>query len=169
MPFLVDLTPLRVNAPYRRLWTGFTLSGIGTQLATTAIGLQVYEMTGSSFSVGLVGVFALVPIVLLRLYGGALVDFHDRGTVALLAGAVLWAAAILNTVQAWAGNTSPSVLYALVALHNAGFAVVSPARSSIYPRLLEPTSAPWSWPTRGRCSPPSRSSRSGAEPQPSGS
>ncbi|KAE8762678.1 MFS transporter [Georgenia thermotolerans] len=136
MPLLLDLTPLRVNPAYRRLWTGFTLSGIGTQLATTAIGLQVYEMTGSSFSVGLVGVFALVPIVVLGLYGGALVDTHDRRTVAMLGGAALWVGAILNTVQAALGNTNPWVLYALVAVTNAGFAVISPARSAIYPRLL---------------------------------
>ena len=142
MPLFLDMTPLRVSAPYRRLWTGFTLSGIGTQLATTAIALQVFEMTGSSFSVGLVGVFALVPIVVVGLYGGALVDLHDRRTVALVGGVVLWGAAILNTVQAWAGNTNPWVLYLLVGLANAGYAVVSPARSSIYPRLLPPALLP---------------------------
>ncbi|GAA1630436.1 MFS transporter [Georgenia ruanii] len=138
MPLLLDLTPLRVSPAYRRLWTGFTLSGVGTHVATTAIGLQVYEMTGSSFSVGLVGVFALVPIVVLGLYGGALVDAHDRRTVAVLGGAALWAAAVLNTAQAVLGNTNPWVLYALVALANAGFAVSSPARAAIYPRLLPP-------------------------------
>jgi len=136
VPLLLDLTPLRVDPRYRRLWTGFALSGIGTQLATTAIGLQVYELTGSSFSVGLVGVFALVPIVALGLYGGALVDAHDRRTVALLGGLALWLAALGNTAQAALGNTDEWVLYGLVALSNAGFAVVSPARSAIYPRLL---------------------------------
>ena len=44
--------------------------------------------------------------------------------------------AILNTLQAALGNTNPWVLYALVAVTNAGFAVISPARSAIYPRLL---------------------------------
>lgn len=136
MPLLVDLTPLRVSPPYRRLWTGFTLSGIGTQLATTAIALQVYDLTGSSFAVGVVGIFALVPIVALGLYGGALVDHYDRRTVALGGGALLWAAAAGNTVQALLGSTSPWVLYLLAGLANAGFAVVSPARSAIYPRLL---------------------------------
>jgi hypothetical protein len=139
---LLDLTPLRASAAFRRLWTGSALSGIGTQLATTAIALQVYEMTGSSLSVGLVGVFALVPIVVLGLYGGALVDTHDRRRVALVAGSVLWVGAVLNTVQAALGNTNPWVLYALVAVSNAGFAVVSPARSSIYPRLLPPKLLP---------------------------
>ncbi|KNX38498.1 MFS transporter [Luteipulveratus halotolerans] len=137
MALLLDITPLRVNPSYRRLYTGFTLSGIGAQLATVAIGLQVYDITGSTFAVGIVGLCALVPLVAMGLYGGALVDAHDRRKVALIAGLVLWAGSILNTVQAALGNTHVGVLYALVGVYNAGFAVVSPARSAIYPRLLD--------------------------------
>ena len=37
----------------QRLFTGFTLAGVGSQLTVVAIGLQVYRLTGSSFSVGL--------------------------------------------------------------------------------------------------------------------
>ena len=137
MPILLDLTPLRVSPAYRRLFTGFTLAGVGSQLTVVAIGLQVYHLTGSSFSVGLVGLFSLVPIIVMGLYGGALIDAHDRRRVALVASAVMWASGILTALQALAGNTHPLVLYLLVAVNSAGFAVVSPARSSIYPRLLE--------------------------------
>lgn len=136
MPILLDLAPLRASPAYRRLYTGFTLAGVGSQLTVVAIGLQVYELTGSSFSVGLVGLFALVPIIIMGLYGGALIDAHDRRIVALVASAVMWASGILTMLQAWLGNTNPLVLYLLVAVNSAGFAVVSPARSAIYPRLL---------------------------------
>lgn len=63
------------------MFTGFTLAGVGSQLTIVAIGLQVYALTGSSFSVGLLGLFALVPIIIVGLYGGALLDAHDRRTV----------------------------------------------------------------------------------------
>jgi len=132
----LDLAPLRASPAYRRLYTGFTLAGVGSQLTVVAIGLQVYELTGSSFSVGLVGLFALVPIIIMGLYGGALIDAHDRRIVALVASGVMWASGILTMMQAWLGNTNPLVLYLLVAVNSAGFAVVSPARSAIYPRLL---------------------------------
>ncbi|BDZ59695.1 MFS transporter [Barrientosiimonas endolithica] len=78
-----------------------------------------------------------MPLVVMGLYGGAIVDHYDRRKVALAAGLLLWAVSILNTVQAALGNTHVSVLYLLVGLYNAGFAVVSPARSAIYPRLLD--------------------------------
>ena len=136
MPILLDLAPLRASPAYRRLYIGFTLAGVGSQLTVVAIGLQVYALTGSSFSVGLVGLFALVPIIIMGLYGGALIDAHDRRIVALVASGVMWASGILTMTQAWLGNTNPLVLYLLVAVNSAGFAVVSPARSAIYPRLL---------------------------------
>ena len=136
MPLLLDLTPLRVSPSYRRLWSGFTLSGVGAQLATVAIGLQVYDITRSTFAVGIVGLCALVPLVVMGLYGGAIVDHYDRRKVALAAGLLLWVVSILNTVQAALGNTHVGVLYALVGLYNAGFGVVSPARSASSARQI---------------------------------
>ena len=85
---LPDLTPLRQSAAYRRLYAGFTLSNIGSQMAIVAIGLQVYDITGSTAAVGVVGFFALVPLVVMGLYGGSLSDHHDRRSVALLANLV---------------------------------------------------------------------------------
>ena len=79
---LPDLTPLRRSAEFRRLYTGFTLSNIGSQMAVVAVGLQVYDQTGSTAAVGVVGLFALVPLVVMGLYGGSLADHHDlRGAV----------------------------------------------------------------------------------------
>jgi ENTS family enterobactin (siderophore) exporter len=133
---LADVTPLRVSPDYRRLWAGLALANLGQQLAITAIGLQVYAITGSTFSVGLVGLFALVPLVALGLYGGAIVDAYDRRTVALVTSCFLWVVSIATAAQAWAGLDSVWVLYALTALQSAGFAVNSPARSAIIPRLV---------------------------------
>ena len=133
---LPDLTPLRENAAYRRLYAGFTLSNVGSQMAVVAIGLQVYDITGSTASVGLVGFFALVPLVVMGLYGGSLSDHHDRRTVALVANVVAWLTSIACAAQAWLGNDNVWVLYAIVAVWNGPFGVSSPARTSIYPRIL---------------------------------
>lgn len=136
MPLLLDLEPLRSNPAYRRLYAGFTLSNVGSQLAVVAIGLQVYDLTRSTASVGIVGLCALVPLVVMGLYGGTLVDHFDRRFVGLVAQAVAFVVSVLCALQAWLGNTQVWVLYALVASWNAAYAVSSPARSSIYPRIL---------------------------------
>src|SRR5690606_12688247 len=52
---LADLTPLKESQPFRRMWLGTSLSGIGTQLTNVAVALQVFDLTGSNLAVGLVG------------------------------------------------------------------------------------------------------------------
>lgn len=133
---LLDTTPLRVSPAYRRLWWGLGIAQIGSQISLVAVGLEVYEMTGSTFSVGLLGLSALVPLVLLGLYGGALADAFDRRTVALVSAGVMVSATAGLVIQAALGNRSPLVLYALVALQSAGAAINVPTRMSIIPRLV---------------------------------
>lgn len=131
-----DTTPLREVPAFRWLWIGQSLAGIGTQLTVVTVGLQVFALTSSTFAVGLVGVVALVPLVGLGLYGGALVDAHDRRRVALLASAVLWVLSIAIAAQAWWHVDSVGLLYVLVALQSAAFAVNNPARSAIVPGIV---------------------------------
>lgn len=115
---------------------GLALGNIGQQLAMVAISLQVYELTGSSLAVGLVGLFGLVPLVVFGLYGGAIVDAHDRRTVALVASVSLWLVSIATAAQAWLGLRSVWLLYLLVALQASAFAVSNPARNAIIPVLV---------------------------------
>ncbi|MGV8979137.1 MAG: MFS transporter [Cellulomonas sp.] len=143
MPSMVmDLTPLRVSRPFRDLWLGLTISNLGAQLTVVAVGLEVYHLTGSTGSVGLLGLFALVPLVFFGLYGGAILDHYDRRTVALLSASATWIVTLLLAAQAWAGVQEVWVLYVLVALQSGAFAVNSPARAAIIPRLLNPTLMP---------------------------
>ncbi len=142
MALLLDLAPLRVSLPFRRLLIGLGISNLGSQLTVVAVGLQVYKITGSTLSVGVLGICALVPLVLLGLYGGALVDAYDRRRVALYSSFGLWVVTMGLAAQAWLHVDSVLLLYALVAVQSAGFAINNPARSAIIPRLVEPRLLP---------------------------
>ena len=135
---LADLSPLRDSRPFRRMWLGTSLSGIGTQLTNVAVALQVYDLTGSNLAVGLVGLFALVPLVVLGLYGGAVVDAFDRRRVVLLTQIGIFGVAIAFVAISWLGVASPAWLYGLVAVQSGLFAINSPARMAIVPRLIAP-------------------------------
>ncbi|MDG4861371.1 MFS transporter [Streptomyces sp. T-3] len=139
---LADLTPLRTSKDYRRLWVGNTVSWLGQAMTALAVSLQVYEITGSSFSVGLVGVFSLVPLVALGLYGGAIADTFDRRRLGLVTAAGLCALSIVLAVAALAGYHRVWLLYTVVALQAACMALNSPARTSMIPRLLPPEQLP---------------------------
>ncbi|GAA3624116.1 MFS transporter [Kineosporia mesophila] len=133
---LADLTPLHHSRPYRRMWLGTFLSSIGSQLTTVAVGLQVFDLTGSTFKVGLVGLAALVPLIAFGLYGGSIVDAHDRRRVIITSSSGLFSVALCFALQAWAGLDNVWLLYALVAVQSGFWAVNSPARMAILPRLL---------------------------------
>jgi MFS family permease len=134
---VTDVRPLQVSAPYRRLFFGNTVAQLGQQMSTVAVAIQVYALTHSSFYVGLVGIFALVPLVVLGLYGGAIADAVDRRTLALIASAGLWAVSIALAAQAFAGNRSVWFLYGCIAVQSGFYAVNNPARSAMVPRLLD--------------------------------
>ncbi|MCC9069782.1 MFS transporter [Arthrobacter cryoconiti] len=131
-----DITPLRESVPFRRLWVGNGLSSIGTQLTVVAVSLEVYDLTGSTLSVGLLGLVALLPLVFSGLYGGAIADVHDRRKVALLSSAILWLVTICIALQAWLGLGNVGILYGLIAIQSAAAGINGSARSAIVPRLV---------------------------------
>ena len=77
----VDLTPLRSSRDFRLLWCGLLVSFTGTMLTAVALPFQVYDLTGSSLAVGLLGLAQLGPLLVFSLVGGAIADAMDRRTV----------------------------------------------------------------------------------------
>ncbi|NBE55406.1 MFS transporter [Streptomyces boluensis] len=139
---LADLTPLRTSVDYRRLWIGNTVSWLGQAMTALAISLQVYDITHSSFSVGLVGLFSLVPLIVFGLYGGAIADTVDRRKLGLASSAGLCLLSFVLAGAALAGYHRVWLLYTIVALQAVCAALNSPARTSMIPRLLPPEQLP---------------------------
>jgi MFS family permease len=139
---LVDITPLRRSAAYRRLWVGSLLSAIGSQMTVFAVALQVYLLTRSSFAVGLVGLVSAVPAIACGLFAGSLVDARDRRVLVLLASSLQLLVSVAFAVQAFAAVDSVSLLYLLVAVQSLIGSVNAPARRTFMPRLLPPEQVP---------------------------
>ena len=132
---LADTTPLRTPA-YRRLWVAGIVTVVGAQLTVVAVPLQVYALTRSSAYVGLTGVFALVPLVVFGLWGGALADAVDRRTLLLISTVGIGVTSLAFWAQAAAGVDSVWLVLVLLAVQTAFFGISSPTRSAIIPRLL---------------------------------
>ncbi|QCB96630.1 MFS transporter [Arthrobacter sp. PAMC25564] len=134
--FLADVTPLRESPAFRRLWLGSAVSAVGSQLTIVAVSLEVYRLTQDSLYVGLLSIFALVPLVFGGLLGGSVADAHDRRKVALLASSVLWLTTAGLALQAWLELGNVWLLYVLVAVQSGAQAINQPARSAIIPVLV---------------------------------
>lgn len=85
---------------------------------------------------GLLGIFALVPLVIAGLYGGSVSDAYDRRKVAIIASLVLWATTAGLALQAWLGIGNIWILYALVAIQSGAQGINGSARSAIIPLLV---------------------------------
>ena len=139
----VDLTPLRASPPFARLYFGSSISGIGAQLTIVAVGLQIYDITRSTFAVSLVGGIALVPMVIAGLWGGMLADSFDRRTVAIISAVVGWLATLglitMAVIDLTLGDRVPVwPLYVLTTVNAVAATISMTTRSSITPRLLPP-------------------------------
>ncbi|WNB88570.1 MFS transporter [Glutamicibacter protophormiae] len=134
--FLLDITPLREIPAFRRLWMGSTLSMLGSQFTVIAISLEVFELTRSTFAVGLVGVFALVPLIVAGLYGGSIGDTTDRRLAGLWTTVGLFAMTVALAAHAWLDVRSVGVLYSIVALHSFAQGLNQPVRGAIVPRVV---------------------------------
>jgi MFS family permease len=139
---VADVTPLRENAAFRRLWIGTTLSTVGSALTLFAVTLQVFLLTGSSAAVGGVGLAAAIPALALGLFGGALVDSADRRALVLWSQSAMMTVSAAFAVQALAGNSHVWLLYVLEAVASSANAVNGPARRTFMPRLLPAAQIP---------------------------
>src|SRR3954451_22414341 len=74
---LLDPTPLR-GREFRLLFLGQLVSFFGSMITFVALPFQMYDLTGSTFAVGALGICEFVPIVTVALVSGALADALDR-------------------------------------------------------------------------------------------
>jgi len=132
---LADITPLRTR-DFRRLWLAGVVTVIGGNLTIFAVPVQVYALTRNSAYVGLSGLFALVPLVVFGLWGGAWADAMDRRILLIIASCGLAVASLLLWAQAALAANNVWVVLCLLSVQQAFFAINSPTRSSAIPRML---------------------------------
>ncbi|MFI6899728.1 MFS transporter [Nonomuraea sp. NPDC050394] len=139
--YLVDTRPLQVPA-YRRLWIGQTVSHVGLGVTVVAASQQVWVLTHSSLWVGFLSLANLIPLVVFGLWGGAVADAMDRRKLLLIGSLIAWASTLLILLQALLDLRNVYLLLGLMAVNATGFAITSPTRGAIIPRILPPERVP---------------------------
>jgi len=133
---VVDVTPLRQVSGYRWLFAGMFVMQVGRQLTVVAVPIQVYDITGSTLAVGLLGLAQLVPLLMVSLVGGALADAIDRKRLLWLSQVVM---ALTGAGLLWNSLADSPDLWPLFVLSavNAGISAIdSPARAALVPGLV---------------------------------
>lgn len=110
----------------------------GRQLTLVAVPYQVYQLTGSTLAVGLLGLVQAVPMVIAGLYSGALADRFDRRRVMLASEAVQGACSLLLFAGAAHGHPALWLIYAITAVAAPVSTAEHAARSATVPRIVGP-------------------------------
>jgi MFS family permease len=98
--------------------------------------VQIYALTQNSAYVGLSGLFALVPLVVFGLWGGAWADAMDRRLLLIITSCGLAVASVLLWVQAALSLNNVWVVLCLLSVQQAFYAINQPTRSAAIPRMV---------------------------------
>lgn len=122
---------------YRAFATGWSLASMGLQMQGAALGWEVYQRTHDPFSLGLVSLARALPVILLALPAGQIVDLLDRRKI-LISTQVAFALASAALAIGSALHASIAWTYALVALTGCARVFNGPSRSSLLPQIVRP-------------------------------
>lgn len=132
----MDTTPLRASRDFRLLFLAGTVFYFGAMVSYVAIPFQVYQLTGSNFAVGAIGLVELAPIIIFGLYGGALADHVDRRKLLIATGvgqAVFTAVLAYNAFRA---DPDVWVIFTVAIALTSCSALQRPSREALLPRTV---------------------------------
>ena len=125
-----------------RFWYGRVAGTSANQMLMVAVGWQMYDLTGSAWDLGLVGLFQFAPALLLTLVAGHVADRHDRTRI-LAACMAVQAGIALSLMLATAGHwASRELLLALSVALGCAKAFQLPAQQALVPSLVPTTALP---------------------------
>ncbi len=147
-PSFQDLTRQRA---FMRMWFARLFGTTGSQMLMVAVGWQMYELTGSAWDLGLVGLYQFLPALLLTLVAGQVADRVHRGRIVavclvtqagvsmtLVAATLGWGAGPGST----GGWVSRDLLLALSVVLGMVRAFQMPAQQALTPTLVPPVMLP---------------------------
>jgi MFS family permease len=159
MPHAIpDIVPsaraLLKERDYLLFWCARWCGGMAAQIQSVALGWHMYALARrtlnvqqSAFLVGMIGLAAFLPVLLLTLPAGEAADRYDRRKLALACVAGQMVTAFILTLAAWRDIATPALLLGVAALFGASRAFFAPANTAmgpmLVPRELLPRSIAW--------------------------
>jgi MFS family permease len=133
---------LFANRTFLKFWLSRVLSVLSFQMVGVAVGWRIYDLTGSAYQLGFVGLAQYLPLVSLMLVVGLVIDRVDRRRLVATvqgAGAV---ALLLFLIAMGLGRTSAVDIFVLVAAIGVVRAFEHPGNTSLLPAVVSAEDLP---------------------------
>ena len=133
----IQIPPALRYPAYRAYWLGTLASVSGFQMLIFGQGWLVYQLTGSLFQLGIVGLASATSAIALNLFGGVFADRLDRRRVIVIAQSttaglifLLATMTLLEVIQVWH-------IVVIAFITGAVNAFNQPAQQALYPSLID--------------------------------
>lgn len=133
---LDSLAPALRSRNFRLFWFGQLVSTVGTSVQVVAEGWLIYEITGSTFWLGMVGLLALIPVLPISLAGGVLIDRVPRRRLLIVTQTCLMVQAAIFGLLAVSGNLQLWHIIVLYFFFGSILAIDHPARRAFLVELV---------------------------------
>ncbi len=130
--------PLHRNRDFMLLWSGQTLSALGSQVSLVAYPLLVLAVTGSPAKAGVVGFAKSVPVALLALPAGALADRMNRKVLMVTCDCIRALALTAFSIALLTGHTAYLVIAIVAFIDGSGFVISYVTERGALRQLVSP-------------------------------
>jgi len=134
--------PLWRNRDFLMLWSGQTVSVLGTNVSTLALPLLILALTHSPAQAGLLTAMRLLPYLLFSLPAGALIDRWDRKAVMIRCDLIRWVALGSVPLAFSLGHLTVIHLYIVAFIEGTAYVFFSLAQIAALPQVVPPAHLP---------------------------
>lgn len=126
------------HRPFLLFFSARIASRFAVQIATVAIGWQVYAMTNSAFALGMIGLAQFLPTAVLVFLAGAAADRYERRRLLQICQIVQGCVAAFLAWGAYGDWLSVPMLYGAVTVFGIATAFEAPASAALLPAAAPP-------------------------------
>ncbi len=105
-------------------------------MMVVAVNWQLYQLTKSPLSLGLLGLFNFIPILLMSFFSGIIADIFNRKKIMFLVIFFSMLNSLALGLLTSKGLINPWLIYLLIGLNSAYYSFEAPARQSMLPTLV---------------------------------
>ena len=132
-----NLPPALRYPAYRSFWLGMLASVSGFQMLRFGQFWLIFEITGSPWGLGWIGLANGIPAIVLNLFGGVAADRIDQRRLVMFSQAIIALMIFVLATITLLGLVNQWHLIAVAFLAGAVEAFDQPARRVLFPRLVE--------------------------------
>ena len=137
-----SLSRLLKIRPFMRFWLA-RLGGIAAnQMLMVAVSWHLYDITGSAWDLGLVGLFQFLPALVMTLPAGHVADRLHRGRIFATCMAAQAALALLLVAATHGGFATRGLIFGVSVVLGMARAFQMPAQQALTPLLVPPALLP---------------------------